>query len=159
IALRSADTRNLADDVMNVLDRPAQNAVVNLMDLRVPDQPLFLQRLLPRLLEMRNATGRPHWIVIDEAHHLLPASSQAGDGILAPPGTSVGGVTVHPGHVAPAAWQAVQTAIIVGRDPQATADAFARTRGRTAISLPRDENDATDPWIVRNGSSPVKFRP
>lgn len=74
IALRSSDAKALADDVMSVLEHPAQNAVVNLMDLRLADQPSFLQRLLPRLLTLRTATGRPHWILIDEAHHLLPAA-------------------------------------------------------------------------------------
>ena len=159
IALRSSDTRALADGVMNVLEHPAQNAVVNLMDLRLADQPSFLQRLLPRLLELRTATGRPHWIVIDEAHHLLPASSHTADEILAALRRNVVLVTVHPDHVAQAALDAVQTVLIVGRQPQATVDAFERGSGKSMGRLPVREENGNDIWLVGTGTSPVSFRP
>jgi len=159
IALRSSDTRALADGVMNVLEQPAQNAVVNLMDLRLADQPSFLQRLLPRLLELRTATGRPHWIVIDEAHHLLPASSHTADEILAGLRRNVVLVTVHPDHVAQAALNAVQAVLIVGRQPQATVDAFERGSGKSMGRLPVREEDGNDVWLVETGTSPVSFRP
>src|SRR5262245_48635865 len=159
IALRTSDTRALADGVMNVLEHPAQNAVVNLMDLRVADQPPFLQRLLPRLLEMRTATGRPHWIVIDEAHHLLSSSSQATEEILAALRRNVVLVTVHPDHVAQAALNAVQTVLIVGRQPQATVDAFERGSGKSMGRLPVREENGNDVWFVGTGTSPVSFRP
>ena len=159
IALRSSDTRALADGVMNVLEHPVQNAVVNLMDLRLADQPSFLQRLLPRLLELRTATGRPHWIVIDEAHHLLPASSHTADEILAALRRNVVLVTVHPDHVAQAALNAVQTVLIVGRQPQATVDAFERGSGKSVGRLPVREEDGNDIWLVGMGTSPVSFRP
>jgi HAD superfamily hydrolase (TIGR01484 family) len=159
IALRSSDTRALADDVMNVLEHPAQSAVVNLMDLRLADQPLFLQRLLPRLLELRTTMGRPHWVVVDEAHHLLPASWQATEALLSALAHNTVLVTVHPDHVARAALNVVQTAIIVGREPQATADAFARGSGKTISRLPLHKEDANHIWLVREGASPLTFRP
>ena len=159
IALRSGDTRALADGVMNVLEHPAQNAVVNLMDLRLADQPSFLQRLLPRLLELRTAIGRPHWIVIDEAHHLLPASSHTADEILAALRRNVLLVTVHPEHVAQAALSAVQTVLIVGRQPQATVDAFERGSGKSIGRLPVGRENGNDVWLVGTETSPVRFRP
>src|SRR5262249_2355134 len=70
----SRDQRTLVEEAMRVLDSPANNAVVNLMDLSPEDRPQFLHVLLPRILELQSKVGRPHWIVIDEAHHLLPAS-------------------------------------------------------------------------------------
>lgn len=36
------------------------------------DRPGFGEALLPLLSESRARPGRPHWIVTDEAHHLLP---------------------------------------------------------------------------------------
>ena len=98
---------------MSVLDQPRENAVVNLMDVRLSDRPLFLQLLLPRLLELRAATGRPHWVVIDEAHHLLPASGTVTNPILTALENNVVLVTVHPDHVARAALNFVVAAAIV----------------------------------------------
>jgi HAD superfamily hydrolase (TIGR01484 family) len=159
IALRSSDPRALTDEAMNVLDHPAENAVVNLMDLRLDDQPQFLRLLLPRLLQLRTARGRPHWIVIDEAHHLLPESWHATEAVLPALANNVVFVTVHPDHVARAALQFVRTAIIVGREPQATLDAFARGRGDTINALPPHEENARFTWLVRAQSAPIRFRP
>ena len=65
--------------------------------------PGVLRALLPRLQELRARTGRPHWIVVDEAHHLLPRE-------LGRPArrrcrtelTALLLITVHPERVAPA---------------------------------------------------------
>src|SRR5262245_19122412 len=65
IPLRSSDQRALVDETMRVLDHPRENAVANLMDLRLVDRPLFLQLLLSRLLEMSVVTGRTHWVGVD----------------------------------------------------------------------------------------------
>jgi hydroxymethylpyrimidine pyrophosphatase-like HAD family hydrolase len=159
IPLRSGDQRALIDETMRVLDHPDENGVVNLMDLRLADRPLFLQQLLPRVLELRATTGRPHWIVIDEAHHLLPASGSGAQAILTALERNVVLVTVHPDQVARAALEFVTTAAIVGRDAQLTLEAFARGRGETPMLLPPHEDDPAVAWWLRSGSSPIRFRP
>jgi HAD superfamily hydrolase (TIGR01484 family) len=159
IALRGGDRRALADEAMQVLDHPAENAVVSLMDLRLEDRPGFPSLLLPRLLEMRAATARPHWIVIDEAHHLLPSSWQPSEAMLPAQPDNIVIVTVHPDHVSQSVLKFVQTAIIVGREPQATVDALARGRDEKPIRLPPHEADSKAAWLLRVGSAPVRFRP
>jgi len=66
--------------------------------------------LLPKILEMRSRTARPHCLVIDEAHHLLPPSwSPASDTIPQQlSGTIL--ITVHPERVSPAALALVDVA-------------------------------------------------
>jgi hydroxymethylpyrimidine pyrophosphatase-like HAD family hydrolase len=158
IAVRGSDPRALTDQALRVLDRPLENAVVSLLDLRLDDRPAFLQSLLPRLLELRGATARPHWIVIDEAHHLLPTSWRPSESIVPAHLDRIVLVTVHPDHVAPSALGLVNTLIVVGRDAQATVDAFASARGDAAIRLPAHEEDLTLAWLVRDGAPPLRFR-
>jgi hypothetical protein len=158
IALRGSDGRALADEALRVLDRPSENAVVSLLDLRLEDRPPFLQFLLPRLLELRAATGRPHWIVIDEAHHLLPSSWRPSESIVPGQLNKIALVTVHPDHVAPSALGLVDTLIVVGREPQATVDAFASGRGDPVIRLPAHEEDPNLAWFIRVGAPPLRFR-
>jgi hydroxymethylpyrimidine pyrophosphatase-like HAD family hydrolase len=159
IALHGSDQRALADETLRVLDRPRENASVALLDLQLEDRQAFLQVLMPRLLEMRVATGRPHWIVIDEAHHLLPASSVPAESILSAEHEAVGLVTVHPDHVAPAVLRRVDTVIVVGRDAQATLASLAGARGEPPIVLPPHQEDVSLAWLVRSDSSPMRFRP
>src|SRR5690348_681934 len=78
---------------------------------------------------MRTRTGRPHWIILDEAHHMLPADwTPLGKTLPQSVGETVL-VTVHPDHVAPAAIALVDTVIAVGPSPDVTAGKFARVTG------------------------------
>jgi hypothetical protein len=156
IALRGGDTRALVEDALRVLDRPGENAILNLIDQRLDERPQLLQTLLPRLLQLRGATGRPHWIVIDEAHHVLPAKWQAS--FLPARLENVVLVTIHPDHVSPAILRLVDTLIIVGREPQTTLDAYARGHGDEPFRLAEHEEDTGLAWFVRMGAPPVRFR-
>jgi HAD superfamily hydrolase (TIGR01484 family) len=157
IALRGSDTRALAEEALRILERPSENVVLSLLDLGLDERPRFFQLLLPRLLELRVASGRPHWIVVDEAHHLLPTSWQPSE-VMPSQLTNIALVTVHPDHVAEPALRVIDTLIVVGRDPQATADAFARGRGSAPVRLPVRDEDPQSAWRVRADSPPVRFR-
>jgi hydroxymethylpyrimidine pyrophosphatase-like HAD family hydrolase len=159
IALRGGDRRALADEAVRVLDHPDENVIVNLMDLRLDDRPEFLPLLLPRLLEMRASTARPHWIVIDEAHHLLPSSRQVSEAMLPAHPKNIALVTVHPDHVSRSVVKFVDTAIIVGSEAQATVEALARGRGDDPIRLPAHQPDTKLAWLLRSGAPPLRFRP
>src|SRR5262249_12006236 len=74
ITLGTGERAPTVEEVLQLLASPKQNAVVNLIGMPVADRPPFFLGLLPRLLELRARTGRPHWLIVDEAHHLLPAS-------------------------------------------------------------------------------------
>ena len=60
-------------EVLAVLEDPKINLNVNLLGIPLADRPLYFGHLLPNLQAMRTRTGRPHWIVLDEAHHMMPA--------------------------------------------------------------------------------------
>jgi HAD superfamily hydrolase (TIGR01484 family) len=156
----SGKPRALIDDSLRVLGRPTENVIVNLLDERLEDRPHVLQMLLPRLLELRSTTGRPHWIVIDEAHHVLPSGWQPSETQIPPQLENLVLVTVHPNRVSQAILARVDTLIVVGRDPQVTADAFTRTRGLEPIRLAEDadQDDAALAWYVRVGDRPIRFQ-
>ena len=48
--------------------------MINLVGIPIEHRPAFSDGLLPRLQELRARTGRPHWIVVDETHHLMPTT-------------------------------------------------------------------------------------
>jgi HAD superfamily hydrolase (TIGR01484 family) len=59
--------------VVELLSTPDQSLAVNLLAVPLTDRPDFLAQLMPQMEELRRKTGRPHWVVLDEAHHVLPA--------------------------------------------------------------------------------------
>ncbi len=128
VVLGDSSRAPLVKEAMELLARPERNCVTNLLAVPIGDRPAFFDDLFAALLELRVRTGRPHWIVIDETHHLLPASwaptprtpAERADGLML--------ITVHPDHVAKVVLSSVDLIVAIGEEP-------ARTLGRFAITL------------------------
>ncbi len=121
-----------ADEVLELLEKPeGQNAVVNLLSLDLSGRPPFFDDLLPKLQHLRARTGRPHWIVVDEAHHLMPKSWDPTELTLPHELTGTILITVHPGSVSKAMLEAVDLILAVGEEPEKTIRDFCEAVGRT----------------------------
>ncbi len=59
------------------------NVVVNMRALDTKERPAFVANLLSELQRRRAETGRPHWILIDDARELLPAGVPRAVSIMA----------------------------------------------------------------------------
>jgi hydroxymethylpyrimidine pyrophosphatase-like HAD family hydrolase len=119
-------------EILQLLQDPRQNVVVNLLGLALEDRPAYFIGLFTRLQELRVQTGRPHWVVIDEAHHLLPVSWQPVSLTLTRALQGMLLITVHPNQVAPAILTLVDTVIAIGEAPERTLASFSETVGQPA---------------------------
>jgi hypothetical protein len=115
------------DAVMDLLEKSNQNAIVNMLGVGLADRPAFFEKLLPRLQELRARSGRPHWIVVDEAHHLLPTAWRPSSTTLPQELSGLMLITVHPDHVAPAILSLIDTIVVVGEAPERSIAAFSST--------------------------------
>jgi hypothetical protein len=123
---------------LDVLEQPNRNVVVNLLGLGLDERPAFFSRLLPGLQDLRARTGRPHWIVVDEAHHLLPAPSELVSVTLPRTLSGMMLITVHPEHVAPTVLSSIDMVVAIGRSSDETLRAFGEVvGGRPPRELPR----------------------
>ncbi|MBW9106077.1 HAD hydrolase family protein [Paraburkholderia phenoliruptrix] len=74
IVVGDAHTAPLIEEIVQLLLRPPRPAVaVNLLRVPLAERPAFCASLLLEVQQLRMRTGRPHWLVFDEAHHLFPA--------------------------------------------------------------------------------------
>ena len=113
------------DEILTALQQPDVNVAANLVNIGLHDRPAYLERLLPRLLEMYTATGRPHWIVLDEAHHLLPAEHAPRTPALLDELPPTLWITVYPDHISHVSLEQVDWMLVIGADPDATLKKFA----------------------------------
>jgi HAD superfamily hydrolase (TIGR01484 family) len=132
VALGTPQRAPGVEEVVQLLSRPATDAVVNLVGLPIADRPTFFLALVPRVQELRSRTGRPHWLVIDETHHLQPASWEPGLPALPQDVRGVLRITVHPNLIHPTALATVDTVIAVGQTPGEMLAEFAAALGRAA---------------------------
>jgi phosphoglycolate phosphatase (TIGR01487 family) len=123
-------------EIGTALAKPAASIVVNLVSLPLQDRPEFFASLLPRLFEMRAKTGRPHWILVDETHHLLPSDWQPAPMILPEELTSMIYVTVHPESVAPAVLSRVDVVAALGAAPDKAIRSFCKAVEASQPPLP-----------------------
>jgi hypothetical protein len=112
-------------EIFQLLDQPDQQVVVNLLGIQLADRPAFFGSLLARLLDLRTKKGRPHWIVADEAHHLMPATGFPSAQTLPRETDGIALLTVHPERVAPAALALVDVVVALGDTAAKTLDNFA----------------------------------
>jgi hypothetical protein len=149
------------NEALSILEDPAINLSINLLGLPLDDRPLFLSQLIPGLHAMRARTGRPHWIVLDEAHHMLPQDwGHAGSTLPHRLGETIL-VTVHPNHLAPAVLAPIDVAFAVGRSPEKTLGKFAHAADQH-LSWP--EGLAHKPrtvvaWFLSEGRAPFSMQP
>jgi hydroxymethylpyrimidine pyrophosphatase-like HAD family hydrolase len=156
ILLGGAERAPELKEIMTALDRPDASVVVNLLGLALADRPRFCTTLLSRLQELRARTGRPHWILLDEAHHLLPVDWQPADVVLADALDSIVCVTVHPESIAPVALRRMDVLATLGDTADSTLRDFAIAAG---ISLPPQPEDKPAEgealvWLRRTAESP-----
>lgn len=81
IVLGTREQAPRVEEVLEVLSKPRESCVVSLFGAKTEEQPELFNQLLRGLLEFRRNTGRPHWILVDEAHYPLPTSWHHGEDI------------------------------------------------------------------------------
>jgi hypothetical protein len=119
------------NEVLAMLEDPKITLNVNLLGIPLADRPEFFGQLFPSLQAMRTRTGRPHWIILDEAHHMLPTEwAPIGQALPRRLGETVL-VTVHPDRVAREILSLVHVMIAVGPGPLRTMQKFAEATGRS----------------------------
>jgi hydroxymethylpyrimidine pyrophosphatase-like HAD family hydrolase len=117
------------DEVTQLLEDYAVNAVVCMTGVPISDRPRYFSALLADLLELRARYGRPHWLVIDEAHHLLPAEWQVPNDLLPETLVNVVFVTVHPELLSAELQKRVTQLVAVGPTAPDVVRRFVALRG------------------------------
>jgi len=61
------------DELDQLLARPGETLVLNLSALSRADKVTYASKVLAVANAVRGVRGMPHWLVVDEAHHIFPA--------------------------------------------------------------------------------------
>ena len=143
-------------EILTALEKPDVQAVVCLAAVPQARRAAFFDELNLELRALREKTGRPHWLVIDEAQELVP---KAGSGITeaGAPAENTIYVTTDPGAIADEILAAVDVAAARGASARQALEAFAAaiSIGKPAGALrPPGEHEALV-WFHRGGTAPA----
>jgi HAD superfamily hydrolase (TIGR01484 family) len=160
VVVGSSKSAPIVEGSIRLLERYDQNVVVNLLGIGIEDRPKFFKEFLPRLQDLRNRTGRPHWIILDEAHHLMPSTMDLSVPAFCQGWFGIMMITVHPVHISPVCMQAADLVIAVGESPEYVFTDFSRVTGQDA---PPTAFKSIDPgeafaWFRHGSGQPFLFR-
>ena len=147
-------------EILEVLNSHEHSLGINLLGVPLADRPAMFMSILARIQELRAKTGRPHWIIVDEAHHLLPATLDSASLTIPKELSSFALVTVHPDQVARAILSSINGIIAIGPQPGEVIAQFSAGSGkdlqRTTLPDAPGESGEVTVWQFSESSSPIK---
>lgn len=123
------------DELLRLLGHQSVSVVLDLSQLSRSAAVAYLATIAPRVESLRNRTGLPHWIVIDEAHGVLTEETTLAS-VFRPTSGGYCYVTYHPEMLCAAAKTTVDlTLTALGRatNPGGGATASVRIDGRAEV--------------------------
>ncbi len=153
VAVGGAKQPPRLDEVMSFLARPDVSVVVNLLGVDAADRPGFFAKLMPELSRLRAETGRPHWLVIDEAHHMLPAKWKPAPLTLPRDMPATILLTVHPEEIAAELLEAVETVVAVGESAGDVVLAFCRANKLKPMKKPSNRVKKGRAYVAKRDGS------
>jgi hypothetical protein len=133
------------EEVEQLLRRPAGCLVLNLSALSMAEKVTYATKILPVVAAVRATSGLPHWLIIDEAHHIVPAEGSAAVDLVRAGSESLALITMSPDLLATDVRREVRTMLTT--DPTAAEGGPPLARGE-AMLVPLDGS----------GTPPVRFR-
>ncbi|WP_332670728.1 HAD family hydrolase [Aromatoleum sp.] len=129
------------DEALALLRTRTANVVICTQSLSPAERPTFFAKMLPQLSALRASTGRPHWVIVDEAHHVLGAARDNIAQVLPEKMLATIMITVHPETLAAEALKAVRHVLTLGEDAAETLARFCRSAGVAPPDAPPLEED------------------
>lgn len=135
VSLGNPQQAPLIADIAKLLEDPEADVAVNMLGIKLEDRPAFFRELFATLSAMRTRLGRPHWLVVDEAHHLLPNTDAHASVVPADQHQGLMLITVHPVRIARALLERVNVLVAIGEEPAETLRTFAQAAGLGVPSI------------------------
>ena len=160
VTFGDAGTPISPETVLDAVRKLGTNVTVNLLGSSVEDRPDVLASLLPAVLDIRAKYGRPHWILVDEAHHVLPRGRDAGDGVNLDGQMPTIFITVHPDTLATGALRSLGVVLIIGRDSVGLIETLSQALERPCPTLPPRGPEVGEAiyWDCRTDVPPMLIR-
>ncbi len=160
-AVSTGDAKSppVPEEIHDLIRKLGASVVVNTQALNLAERPGFFVKLLPQVLSLRARTGRPHWLLVDEAHHLLEARRDDIGGVLpeAMPATIY--ITVHPDAMAAAALRTVEYVLALGPAATGTLATFCEALDAPLPEgMPTPADDEVLFWSRASGRPPFTVK-
>jgi hydroxymethylpyrimidine pyrophosphatase-like HAD family hydrolase len=148
------------DELEQLLRRPSGHLTLNLSALSMADKVAYTTRALGVVAAVQATHGLPHWLIVDEAHHVFPADGSAAVGALPSAGGSLCVITLEAERLAPEVLG--QITAVASTDPGWLHGALTVVNGAAPPARddgrPLERGEAVLAFVGDAAPAPVRFR-
>ncbi len=157
VTFGDAKTVVSAEPILAAVGKLGTNVAVNMVGSGVEERPELFASLFPAVLDIHARYGRPHWILVDEAHHMLPQGRDAGSSVSLGDQQPTIFVTVHPNALATSVLRSVGVVLIIGKDGLNLIETISERLGRSRPPLPERGPEIGEAiyWNCRTDDPPI----
>ena len=145
-------------EIIQLLEKSEQSAIVNLLGRPLADRPTFFRNLLPALQDVQTRFGHPHWLILDEAHHLFPPEWDTSLLERMHDLFTLLFISAHPDHVSKRVLALADVVVVVGE--HAPLPVFAEAVGQPVPEVAPTSLEAGEVlvWFRRTKQAPLRLR-
>jgi len=147
VTIGDAEHWPVTDEIIKLLKNPAQNVVVNTLAIPMHDRPQFFNKLSSAVLELRKNLGHPHWLIFDEAHHLIPTEAESSFFNIPKNLNNFMLITTEPDLVEKSITEHVDLVIAIGNEPGSTLRKYADIKKIKLPDQPINALEKGEAWI------------
>lgn len=155
VRLGSLDAPPHATEALRLVSQAGVNVVVNTQAMTLQERQSLFTGLLHQTAHLRARTGRPHWLLLDEAHELLPAGPPRGPALLDQDLSATVLITYRPASLSREALQTVRLVLALGPAPEAMIREAAGLLGCAPPSAPATEGCEALCWRPGADAAPI----
>lgn len=144
------------DEIITILRDATQNVVICLLGIKLNDRPSFVKNLMAEVNKLRAYKGHPHWLILDEVHHLFPAEVESSFFNIPAELKNFMMITMSPELVNKEIVTQADMLIIVGDEPQLMLEKFAAIQDIPTNDLLVHTQAKGEAWIweLNSGKKP-----
>ena len=147
------------EEIGQLVKNTQKNLVICTLSVPLSDRPEFFSRLLDVMVQLRRDYSRPHWLILDEAHHLVPAPSGITADRLPADFNNFIVISTSPHALHAAALSKIGMIITIGENPAYPFEQFGKIVGIPMPSeIPVLEKGEICVWEKDSSQAPFKVR-
>ena len=156
VVIGSSEHSPQLDEVITILRDSSQNVNVCLLGIKLNDRPSFIKNLISEINKLRASKGHPHWLILDEVHHLFPTEVESSFFNIPADFKNFMMITMSPESVNKEITKHADLLIVVGDEPQLSFEKFATLKGveKPVTSISPQPRGKAWIWDLKNGANP-----
>ncbi len=144
------------DEITTILKDSSQNVVICLLGIKLNDRPSFIKNLMAELGKLISSKGHPHWLILDEVHHLFPIEVESSFFNIPADMKNFLMITLSPDQVNKKLIQQADMQVLVGDNPQEALHKFGQVQEFPAENISINALPKGEAWIwnLQPGAKP-----